>query len=716
MIELYVRGQAVDIAPNTKITLNFNSNIFGDISKITPSNSLTINLPKTPKNESIFGMAMNTTAPYRRWNAKLYVNGVEVVKTAYLIMLSVSDTYEVALYWGVVTSLQTLKDSGKTLADINDVLSIQYGGDNWWEDWVGKKGTTQGGATSNYLINAKYSVGDIDLMNDTTARAQAALLPSVRVAWLFSQIVKDNGLNVSYSGDLSNSLMNLMLPFTTHKVNEALNDKCVFLKNNYRTTSVNGPYTGKSTFYGLQNEQTPHPYREYVLDEVELKMNNRNVKFDALVYRAKLAHTVTLTLQVTAEQSYEVGSTYAGFEWFNEDGLLKGRFVGQVYGVKLESKSTFDMSEGDYIVPTVETIFRDIKIQSSTMFAQTNSEELDQDMGGMINTRDNLPAIKQLDFVKDICAIYGLWATLVGDELWLLPYDVLYGRPAVDWSHKLVGTSDYDASNTTYTLSDFAQRNILTYKKDDTVTVDASGALIVDNETLDKEKEMLTLTFAPSDGNIIPHLKWKDEKHTEVEEQKVEPRIMLFSSLGGNLNFSGLDFDTLIQNNYRAWQKIMRNPIVIEENVMLSEIDIKELDYRNPIYLQKYGAYFAIDKVQWSEGEASTVTFVKLPTAQEIGVALPYKVTAGVAVGTTMKGYYETNPDLAYIVSGSGEYFAEKATIKFDVNKGLAQDLQFIDWVTPAGTIISTDNPYVYDGSNGDLDIIAHTEEKFVIG
>ena len=101
MIELRIQGQAVDVAPDTKITLNFNSNIFGDISKITPSNSLTITLPKTPKNAKVFGapaeVGGSSIAPYRKWNAELYVNGVSMVDTAYAVLLSVGDSYEIAL-------------------------------------------------------------------------------------------------------------------------------------------------------------------------------------------------------------------------------------------------------------------------------------------------------------------------------------------------------------------------------------------------------------------------------------------------------------------------------------------------------------------------------------------------------------------------------------------------------------------------------------------
>lgn len=727
MIELRIQGQAVDIAPDTKITLNFNSNIFGDISKITPSNSLTISLPKTPKNTKVFGapsvVGGSSIAPYRRRNAELYVNGVAVVDTAYAVLLSVSDSYEIALYWGVVTALSTLKDNGKTLADINEVLEIKYGGDKWWENWEGAYGKTLQGLVNSGLINAVYEAGIEDLRNNTTARAQVALLPSVRASWLWNNIVADNGLTIRKPTVFTQALGKLALPFTTHKVNKAIEDKCEFLKVNYRITSANGPYTCKATFHTLRTTPATNPYSEYEQKVVSLKINNRSVDFDAVIYRAKQAHTATFTLMLTVEKSYELGSYRVGFELYNSQGTAKYTnlaFESTGHAEQIKETHTFDLSEGDYVVATAEGVFKDITILSSTMLVDVAASEEDQVMGGMINTRDNLPDISQLDFVKAMCAMYGLWATLVDGEVHLVSFTDLYAQTPIDWSHKLVGTGDGDAGKTTYTLADYAKRNILRYKEDDTVKVDASGALVVDNENLDREKDMLKLPFSASDGNVIPHLKWKDDDSTtgEVEAQKVEPRIMTLKDISevnshtASLSFDGLKFSQLIPEYYAFWQKIMRNPIVIEEKVRLSEIDIKMLDFRKPIYLQKYGATFAIDKVQWSEGKPSTVTLVKLPPAKDIKVMLPYTVTTGVGEDAPLQDL----PNLDYLVSGAGDYMAESAIISFDTAKANAVGYFFEKWVSPAGIDISTDNPYVYDGSNGDLDIIAKVGEEFIIG
>ena len=51
--ELYINNKRVDMNADTKITLNFKSNILGDISKITSSNSQTISLPKTNHNRNM---------------------------------------------------------------------------------------------------------------------------------------------------------------------------------------------------------------------------------------------------------------------------------------------------------------------------------------------------------------------------------------------------------------------------------------------------------------------------------------------------------------------------------------------------------------------------------------------------------------------------------------------------------------------------------------
>lgn len=731
MIELRIQGQAVDVAPDTKITLNFNSNIFGDISKITPSNSLTISLPKTPKNAKVFGapsvVGGSSIAPYRRWNAELYVNGVAMVDTAYAVLLSVGDSYEIALYWGVVTALSTLKDNGKALADINEVLEIKYGGENWWNSWEGAYGRTTNGAISTSLINAVYEAGIEDLRNNTTARTQVALLPSVKASWLWNRIVADNGLTIEKPSQFTQALGKLALPFVTHKTSGAFNAEYVAQKYSFTRRGQEAVLM----FYGGDSQGDA----SYEVKPIyaTIKLDGRNYSGTTVGVVSNISGRATCNANISLYAGTVVDSADICLAHYSVSNELKQEYRTNIpwANANKSGKVSCDVKtqEGDYIIFYVrlhkQTGFDASVPERSEVKALSFAVECEvegtteQVMGGMINTRDNLADISQLDFVKALCAMYGLWATLVDGVVHLVSFADLYTQTPIDWSHKLVGTGDGDASKTTYTLADYAKRNILRYKEDDTVKVDASGALVVDNDNLDREKDMLTLPFSASDGNVIPHFKWKDDvTNGEVEEQKVEPRIMVLdeklgiNSATASLSFDGLKFSQLIPEYYDFWQKIMRNPIVIEEKVRLSEIDIKMLDFRKPIYLQKYGAQFAIDKVQWSEGEPSTVTLVKLPPAKDIGVALPYKVSTGVTFGADVGGMTEPESAWAYLVSGAGEYFAEKATLRFDeATAKTKHGIAFVAWTTEAGRVLSTVNPFVYDGSNGDMVIYANTAD-----
>ena len=726
MIELRIQGQAVDVAPDTKITLNFNSNIFGDISKITPSNSLTITLPKTPKNAKVFGapsvVGGSSIAPYRRWNAELYVNGVAMVDTAYAVLLSVGESYEIALYWGVVTALSTLKDNGKTLADINKVLEIKYGGTEWWNYWEGAYGKEVDGSISKDLINAVYEAGIENLRNNATARAQAALLPSVRASWIWDNIVADNGLSVNVPGAFRNWLERIAVPFVG--CNTAPEDSFILEFTKANTKYYNPQDVGAVTFHSPNSKPIS---ANYTIETKEVPV---------IVDMKATSTVITSNEEGVIRIAYNVSGAYRGdmqlmllIEHRNDKHQVLNSAKQDVSKRKdgtFEVKRSFEtqMLKDEYIIAYLEWFdyqynnnFDGVTVaKASANVVARYEDETEQVMGGQITTRDNLPDISQLDFVKALCAMYGLWATLIDGVVHLVSFADLYEQTPLDWSHKLIGTGDGDAGKTTYTLADYAKRNILRYKEDDTVKVDASGALVVDNDNLDREKHMLTLPFSASDGNVIPHLKWKDDvTNGEVEEQKVEPRIMLLNEEGGSatLSFDGLRFSQLITEHYDFWQKIMRNPIVIEEKVRLSEIDIKMLDFRKPIYLQKYGALFAISKVQWSEGEASAITLVKLPPLQDIEVALPYKVTTGVSKTTIGLA---PNPISKYesLVSGAGYYLEDSATLVFDEARAEAEyGIAFMEWISDSGRVLGRTNPFVYDGSNGDIVIYANVAEIF---
>ena len=96
---LFIDGKLVDLDDNTKITLNFKSNIFTDLSKIVSNNSYTIKLPKTIRNQRIISHAELPSAdsgyPRKYHDARYFRNGVEVIPTAKAVLISISDKIEI---------------------------------------------------------------------------------------------------------------------------------------------------------------------------------------------------------------------------------------------------------------------------------------------------------------------------------------------------------------------------------------------------------------------------------------------------------------------------------------------------------------------------------------------------------------------------------------------------------------------------------------------
>lgn len=56
---LFIDNKAMDINESTNITLNFRSNIFSDVSKITSNNTYSIKLPLTVNNCHVINMRIS---------------------------------------------------------------------------------------------------------------------------------------------------------------------------------------------------------------------------------------------------------------------------------------------------------------------------------------------------------------------------------------------------------------------------------------------------------------------------------------------------------------------------------------------------------------------------------------------------------------------------------------------------------------------------------
>jgi len=60
-------------------------------------------------------------------------------------------------------------------------------------------------------------------------------------------------------------------------------------------------------------------------------------------------------------------------------------------------------------------------------------------------------------------------------------------------------------------------------------------------------------------------------------------------------------------------QEIVRTPIVITVKARLSEFDLRDIDYRVPVFLQRYNALFAIISIARDSSGVCRCELIKLP-------------------------------------------------------------------------------------------------------
>lgn len=215
----------------------------------------------------------------------------------------------------------------------------------------------------------------------------------------------------------------------------------------------------------------------------------------------------------------------------------------------------------------------------------------------------NLPDISQIDYINFICNLYGLFPVQEGESIRFVRFNILTDNIDkalfVDWSDRLTGNSDTPA-RISYSM-DYAQRNEITYKNDVNDPYKLSSYIYVEDDTLIRDKKLIEFPFAPTHRNRIPQYIINDKR--EIEKNDCEYRLMRANWEDKTMSFTAaLKPQQIINSRYSTLQEAIRKPKVIEEEMTLSLIDLQELDYTKPVYLAKYGRFFAVMSVQWDSG------------------------------------------------------------------------------------------------------------------
>ena len=618
--ELYINGETVDIKPDAATTLNYKSNLLGDISKITSSNSQTIQCPKTTRNRKIFD---NPGAPayvsdkrYNRYSARLVRNGIEIVRVGYAVLLSSSETYEIALYWGVMANFQAWVDKAAKLNELTGTEALTWGANIT--------------ATSlSQMKSAGYGYAKYDCGVSNTNLAN--IHPSVTAWWILNRIATQAGFTFEIPDKHKLALRGIAIPCLSRNASAA--------SNQAEATVSTYPFLQNSNgFWGYSIAGNNGTDKHGVFDPDD---NTKIRKVDG---------ATKVIISIIDKSGSRLGMTL----YSNDSGAFPSRVYVRAtqYNDNSETTTQIAVSIGSSAVSSSTGMYA---YQKTYYFADINEELLwgrydylrlfpHNGSGRIVGSRlgntkltitedfesiiypstypipQNLPEISQIDYIKAICGMLGIFAVpdpANVNNLKFVSLDTLQENKvqACDWSDKLARSNDDEPKTTEYKINDYCRNNYFRYKEDDTVSTNADGNLKIDSEILDAEKTVITLPFAPSDGSTIRHYELNDDG-TAVDAVQVKDRIMRLISDGSGLamlTFDGLDFTTLLSKYYSTLSRLLNGVITIAEQVMLDEYDLKSLDYSIPFYLRQYGKFYGIVSIQSTANKACEVKAIQLP-------------------------------------------------------------------------------------------------------
>lgn len=618
--ELYINGETVDIKPDAATTLNYKSNLLGDISKITSSNSQTIQCPKTTHNRKMFD---NPGAPayvsdkrYNRYSARLVRNGIEIVRVGYAVLLSSSETYEIALYWGVMANFQAWVDKAAKLNELTGTEALTWGANIT--------------ATSlSQMKSAGYGYAKYDCGVSNTSLVN--IHPSVTAWWVLNRIATQAGFTFEIPDKHKLALRGIAIPCLSRNASAA--------SNQAEATVSTYPFLQNSNgFWGYSIAGNNGTDKHGVFDPDD---NTKIRKVDG---------ATKVIISIINESGSQLGMTL----YSNDSGAFPSRVYVRAtqYNDNSETTTQIAVSIGSSAVSSSTGMYA---YQKTYYFADINEELLwgrydylrlfpHNGSGRIVGSRlgntkltitedfesiiypsiypipQNLPEISQIDYIKAICGMLGIFAVpdpANVNNLKFVSLDTLQENKvqACDWSDKLARSNDDEPKTTEYKINDYCRNNYFRYKEDDTVSTNADGNLKIDSEILDAEKTVITLPFAPSDGSTIRHYELNDDG-TAVDAVQVKDRIMRLISDGSGLamlTFDGLDFTTLLSKYYSTLSRLLNGVITIAEQVMLDEYDLKSLDYSIPFYLRQYGKFYGIVSIQSTANKACEVKAIQLP-------------------------------------------------------------------------------------------------------
>ncbi len=517
--ELYIirNGQRhrLDLSTPSGITLNFKSNIFSDLSKITASYSYTFKLPMTANNRRVLGMAddirCSSSFTHMKLKGEYVQNGIPLFENVNLYIDSIDTDYKCVMTWGDAMAFGQIKDDNLKL---NELTAF-----NTTVEWSSSAGTISQFVNTAIMNNVVYNAGvtiynfkyDSRVNQYRVAISSVPFVPVVPVYAILQAISRKYNITFPfakpYTGtwtdeeDRFDCVNKGVIPFVNHQLSVRQ-----FSEYAVTITSVSFSKDGPKDIHGriFKNEIT---FKKFTVGKPAggTGTGNGYIYITTTEYMGTIANGFQVSWGVKVKMtgcfrikfSDLTGSDtpimklchdkYTGYdedgmhyEWTDVSELAGRRVQGETDLWEFDFRDTTSAVPLEYESPYGETnrivFWFSHTITSFSVVEQFKivPAEVSDDgaFQGKCNPMECMPETTVLDFLKSLFFMTGTFPVFKNNTLHAVSYDIFKDNIAAgnvyDWTKKLTTSTTQLPTKTSFLVSDYAKRNYYTMSTDKT--------------------------------------------------------------------------------------------------------------------------------------------------------------------------------------------------------------------------------------------------------
>lgn len=601
--EIYIDGTLMDLdAGKTNVQLIYQSPVLTDFQSVVSNRTTNVTLPLTQNNLNAIGFVgtqADSDFPYKKHSVIYKRDGVQLL-SGFATLLSIkASTISFCFTWGNTkameslfnTSLRALNDLGRcrypaALTDSSHGIPlIDFGG--------GRSGV--GVKVEDILTAIQNRCGVTGLMNLCKPHASGD-----QRYWLALTTRNGDTTTRRYQG----------VVYGTPRV---------------RMWKVNDNFY-LTTLYGGSNASDPHgTMTGYGIIDVAG------------------ANTLKLTLDGTFDR-YQYGTSYQknemrlafmtadGWDYDNGTLLCTPIVVGSqggvnIYRYAINGEFTIDVSNYEKVAIAInadignyEPMLSDVNInQYRAVLDPTDDEDClyNATSENVYPVYLNLPDMSCGQFIKNLLWLRGEFAySQNGKDFQIISFNQLQAnkKRAIDWTDKMKSSSPTERQTK---LDGTAQTNNFRYTEADFYdNTQFQGVLSTEDETIDAECEYCKSDFALCPDNKIPVWTINDEGEWDFAGDNIPPVLLYSYPLLVVFRYTGynskLKWSSRLAEWYDQYAKIIRKPVVLKAEFVLTTYDLFSLDMTIPVYLKQTGHYYLIRKLTTKSGGVADAELIKL--------------------------------------------------------------------------------------------------------